>query len=116
MDATCPVCDTVVVRNALPPPHDIDVGGTTARILEELRGGRLRYVRGDVPVEDMIALAESELRYTIVSYLACERCGRTRFWGLCVRGAPIYREVDADAPSRWRWEPVPPRERWAAGP
>ena len=73
----------------------------------------MRYVRGDVPLEDMVALAESDLKYTIVSYLECEDCGSTRFWGLCIRGAPVYRVAQADAPATHPWSDVPARELWA---
>ena len=73
----------------------------------------MRYLRGDVPLEDMLALAESDMKYTIVSYLECEECGQTRFWGLCIRGAQNYKVVDPKEPSTWPWDAVPPREQWS---
>ncbi len=72
----------------------------------------MRYVKGDVPLEDMVSLAQSDMKFTIVSYLVCEECGRTWFWGLSIRGAPTYKPVAADAPARHPWSAVPPRERW----
>ena len=113
MAVPCPVCDTAVVRNDVPPPHDIDVARTTAALQDRVRDGRMSYLRGDVALEDMLALAESDMKYTIVSFLSCEACGRTRFWGLCIRGAPIYKVVEADKPSTWPWDAVPARELWA---
>jgi hypothetical protein len=66
-----------------------------------------------VPLEDMLALAESDRKYTIVSFLECDACGRTWFWGLCIRGQPILKVVEPSAPASWRWEEVPARHLWA---
>ncbi|MDF2562570.1 MAG: hypothetical protein K0R99_4016 [Microbacterium sp.] len=109
----CPVCDPALVRNGGRPPHDVDVAKTSEALRDRVRSGQMKYVRGDVPLEDMLALAESDMKYTIVSFLKCEACRRTRFWGLCIRGAPSYKIVDADQPSRWPWEAVPSRLLWA---
>lgn len=73
----------------------------------------MRVLRADVPLEDMIALAESELRYTIVCFLRCQTCHSTKFWGLYVRGRPSYRTLEDGAEKKWRREPVPPRSEWA---
>lgn len=109
---SCETCDSALVLTDGTPPHNIDVAATTDFLIERVVAGRMRYLRGDVPLEDMLDLAISDMKYTIVSYLQCEDCGRTRFWGLSIRGAPIYKAVDADAPSRWIWDVVPPREKW----
>jgi hypothetical protein len=109
----CATCDTALVRNAATPPHDVEVAKTSEALKERVENGRMRYLRGDVPLEDMLALAESDMKYTIVSFLVCEECGRTRFWGLCIRGAPSYEVVDVDAPSKWPWDAVPDRLLWA---
>ncbi|MFT4234182.1 MAG: hypothetical protein QM607_04165 [Microbacterium sp.] len=87
--ALCPVCDAAVVRRG--SRSWIDVEATNAALIDLVRRGEMRVLRGDVPLEDMIALAESELRYTVVSFLACHRCQNTKFWGLCIRGEPVYR-------------------------
>ena len=109
----CATCDTALARKAGTPPHDVDVAKTSEALKERVERGRMRWLRGDVPLEDMLALAESDMKYTIVSFLACEECGRTRFWGLCIRGAPSYKVVDEDAPSTWPWDAVPSRQLWA---
>lgn len=93
-------------------PYGATIEQTTAALAERVRSGEMRYVRGDVPLEDMLALAESDLKYTIVSFLECGACGTTWFWGLCIRGAPILKIVEASAPESWRWESVPPRQLW----
>ena len=113
MNATCDTCESALRHTAGPPPHNVDVLGTTAELADRVAEGRMRYLRGDVPLEDMIDLARSELRYTIVSFLECADCGQVKFWGLCIRGAPIYKTVDAGVPAAWKWEPVPSRETWA---
>lgn len=113
MGTDCATCDTALVRNAGTPPHDVEVAKTSEALKERVESGRMRYLRGDVPLEDMLALAESDMKYTIVSFLVCEECGRTRFWGLCIRGAPSFKVVDVDAPSKWPWDPVPDRLLWA---
>lgn len=113
MGTDCATCDTALVRTTGTPPHDVDIMKTSGALEERIASGRMRYVRGDVPLADMLALAESDLKFTIVSFLACEECGRTRFWGLCIRGAPSYKVVDEDAPSRWPWDAVPSRQLWA---
>ncbi|MFC0197458.1 hypothetical protein ACFFIR_11345 [Microbacterium arthrosphaerae] len=113
MDAACQTCEPALVRTAGRPPHDIDIVRTIDALKLRVDSGSMRYVRGDVPLEDMLALARSDLKYTIVSYLECDECGRTWFWGLCIRGAPIYESVEADAPAGHSWSAVPARERWA---
>jgi hypothetical protein len=113
MTTSCATCDTAVVHDDGKPPHDIDVTATSDALRDRVSDGRMLFLRGDVPLEDMLALAESDLKYTIVSFLACVDCGRTRFWGLCIRGAPIYRIAEPAEVSNWRWSPVPPREQWA---
>ncbi len=112
MDAPCNTCDAALVLAAVAPPQWIDVVATTDALASHVHSGRMRYLRGDVPLEQMVSLAESDRKYTIVSFLQCTECERTRFWGLCIRGAPIYRVVEADAPERWLWEPVPPASEW----
>lgn len=113
MGTDCATCDTALVYNSGTPPHDVDIVKTSAALEERVVEGRMRIVRADVPLGDMLALAESDRKFTIVSFLTCESCGRTRFWGLSIRGAPTYRVVEAGAPATWPWEAVPPRHLWA---
>lgn len=109
----CETCDTVGVASAGAIPWDIDA--TTERLQQRVSAGQMRELRHDVPLEDMIALLESELRYMIVSFLECLDCGRVLFWGLCVRGDPVLRHADLAEVERWPWRAVPPREHWARG-
>lgn len=92
--AECPTCDAALVRTGGAPPHDIDIAATTNALQERVAAGRMREVAGDVPLVDMLDLFAADTKYTIVSYLACSDCDRLLFWGLCIRGAPIFKHVD----------------------
>lgn len=91
----------------------INVEDTIQALIRLTSADKMRVLRADVPLEDMIALAESELRYTIVCFLMCQECHSTKFWGLCIRGQPSYRTFEHGAEKKWRWESVPPRSEWA---
>ncbi|TFD52933.1 hypothetical protein E3T55_05840 [Cryobacterium frigoriphilum] len=116
MSATCDTCEPAFIRTAAPPPHNVDVVGTINALASRVASGRMRYLRGDVPLMDMLDLARSELKFTIVSFMQCEDCGAVKFWGLCIRGAPIYKTVGAERPALYQWDPVPPRQSWARQP
>lgn len=110
----CPVCDEVVVRssNAARAGGPISIPDTIQALLCLIAADKMRLLRADVPLEDMLALAGSELRYTIVCFLECQRCRATKFWNLCIRGEPLYRTCEPGAEKDWPWEPVPPRSEW----
>jgi hypothetical protein len=107
----CKTCDSAGVPGIGALPWDIDA--TTEALIDRVSAGRMRELRHDVPLEDMIPLLESELKYTIVSYVECLDCGRVLFWGLCIRGNPILRHADRTEIDRRQWSAVPPRRRWA---
>ncbi|KQQ68706.1 hypothetical protein [Microbacterium sp. Leaf320] len=107
----CETCDSAGVPGIGTLPWDI--GATTEALIRRVDSGRMRELRHDVPLEDMIALLESDLKYTIVSFVECLDCGRVLFWGLCIRGNPILRHADRTEIDRRRWSEVPPRRRWA---
>lgn len=108
----CTTCDSALVRSDGEPPHDIDIAATIAALHERVVAGRMREVAGDVPLVDMVDLFASDMKYTIVSYLECSECDRLLFWGLCIRGAPIFRHVDHARLATHRWEEVPDRATW----
>ncbi|MEH1098681.1 hypothetical protein [Micromonospora sp. CPCC 205561] len=82
----------------------IDSSRTTANLLQRVALGDMVLLRADCPLERTTAIFESETRYTLRHYLGCRVCDRTILYGLCVRGLPIYRHVDADEPVTVRWE------------
>lgn len=107
----CLTCDSAGVPGVGALPWDIDA--TTANLIQRVGSGRMRELRRDVPLDDMISLLESDLKYTIVSFVECLDCGRVLFWGLCIRGDPTLRHADRSEVDRWQWSEVPPRQHWA---
>lgn len=107
----CKTCDSVGIPGVGALPWDIDA--TTGALIQRVGAGSMRELRGDVPLEDMLPLLESELKYTIVSFVECLDCRRVLFWGLCVRGNPILRHAERTEIDRRSWSAVPPRQRWA---
>jgi len=118
-DQWCEVCDGAEVRRPSTwDPHVmlLDWNATTANVMRGLEAGQMTYVRFDVPVEDMSLLAQSELKYTIMTYLRCEVCGRDRAMGLCIRGEPIFRVAQPGDAEGWPWEKVPDESLWKRTP
>lgn len=107
----CKTCDSVGVPGVRALPWDIEA--TTQALIQRVGEGGMRELRYDVALEDMLPLLESDLKYTIVSFVECLDCRRVLFWGLCIRGNPILRHADRAEIDRWPWSAVPPRQRWA---
>jgi hypothetical protein len=109
----CDVCTSVAVYRDSYGRRVIDIAPTEDRLAEKLDDGRMRVLRADVPLRDMMPLARADLKFTIVLFARCEVCGTTWFYGLCIRGQPMYKAVEAGAEDTWPWDPVPERELWA---
>ncbi|MDF2047697.1 hypothetical protein P2P98_16160 [Microbacterium sp. Kw_RZR3] len=109
----CDVCTSVAVYRDFYGRRVIDIEPTEDRLAERLDDGRMSVLRADVPLRDMMPLARSDLKFTIVLFARCEVCGTTWSYGLCIRGQPMYKPVEAGAENAWSWDPVPERERWA---
>lgn len=104
MSTSC-VCESVVVEKRYGHGESmIDPFATTDRLLARVESGEMLLLRADCPLERTNALFESDTRYTLNHYLRCQACGRTVYYGLCIRGLPIYRHVDADTPASRVWE------------
>ena len=90
-------CSTCELRVAVSSrPHDgLQPRATAQALIDRVDSKRMELLRSDVPLADMVDLAESDLKYTIASYLRCRDCDATVFWGLCIRGEPVDREVPA---------------------
>ena len=114
----CEVCDEALVQVRMPIPRqerttlEIDCDATIDALIGLVAAGKMRVLRADVPLEDMMALARSDMKYSIESYLACNECGSTKLWGLYTRGAPKYVTRTTGSENSFRWEPVPPRHLW----
>lgn len=97
------MCDGVPVHWDTDRPM-LNVSATTDRLRERVAAGDMALLRADCPLEQTVAMLEAERKYTLNHYLRCLRCGRTVFYGLCIRGEPIYRHVEWDAPVTVAWE------------
>lgn len=65
------------------------------QILIELeRKGEMDLFAGDCPLEDTDAVLNAEQHYTVCHYLRCRRCGALYFLGACIRGTPVFRQVE----------------------
>jgi hypothetical protein len=109
----CDVCTSVAAYRDSYGERVLDIRTTEDRLAERLDAGQMRVLRGDVPLRDMLALAESDLKFTIVLFAKCEVCGTTWFYGLCIRGQPTYKPTRGGAENEWPWSKVPERELWA---
>ena len=101
---TCPCCGTAAVHTNHAPPHDIDIHATCEALIKRCATGEMEVVRGDCPLEKMEDLFYTETKYTIAQFLRCHVCGKLLFWGLCVRGAPVYKVVKEAAVNNWQRE------------
>ena len=90
----CPICGPLAAQmgKAGDPHRQYD------RILRELmeleRQGRMELFAGDCPLEDTGAVLDAEQHYTVCHYVRCRRCGALYFVGACIRGRPVFRQVD----------------------
>ena len=58
------------------------------------RQGVMELFAGDCPLEDTNAVLEAEQHYTVCHYIRCRSCGALYFMGACIRGAPVFRQVE----------------------
>ena len=100
---TCICCDTVLVHHHGEPPHNVNIPATNDAIIERVSSKRMSVIKGDCPLNEMVEWLVSDKKYTIVQFLRCHECGNVIFWGLCVRGAPVYKVSDDASMQRWRW-------------
>ena len=106
----CPCCSTNVIYNNHESPHNIDIHATCEALIKRCNSGEMKVIRGDCPLEMMEDLLYTDTVYTIVQFILCNVCGRVIFWGLCIRGAPVYKEVEESEIERWQWEDI--RKYW----
>lgn len=75
----CDVCTSVAAYRMSYGERELDVRITEDRLAERLDDGRMHVLRADVPLRDMVPLAESDLKYTIALLAKCAACGTTWF-------------------------------------
>lgn len=64
------------------------------RLIELERQGDMELYAGDCPLEDTGAVLDTEKHYTVCHYMQCRRRGALYFVGACIRGAPVFRQVE----------------------
>lgn len=64
------------------------------KLMELERQGVMELFAGDCPLEDTGAVLDAERHYTVCHYMRCRGCGALYFVGACIRGAPVFRQVE----------------------
>ena len=64
------------------------------KLMELEQRGNMELFAGDCTLEETDAALASERHYTVCHYLRCRRCGALYFVGACIRGRPVFRQVD----------------------
>ena len=100
----CSCCGTAVIYNNEAASCSINITATCDELIKRCSTGEMTVIRGDCPLEMMVGLLAADTVYTIVQFLCCNVCGNTIFWGLCIRGKPIYKTAQAYEVNEWRWE------------
>lgn len=61
---------------------------------EMIRQKRLKIYAGDCIFDEALSILSMERHYTVSFYLECTSCYKVFFYGACIRGTPIYEQVD----------------------
>ena len=64
------------------------------KLMELEQRGNMELFAGDCPLEDTGAVLDAEQHYTVCHYMQCRSCGALYFVGACIRGRPVFRQVD----------------------
>jgi hypothetical protein len=91
----CPSCGQLAVQMKEASGGSYRQYDQILRKLTELeRQGEMELLAGDCPLEDTDAVLEAEQHYTVCHYMRCRSCGALYFVGACIRGAPVFRQVE----------------------
>lgn len=94
-DWICPLCGPLAARMKAAGSCSHRQYDQLLRELTELeRQGRMELFAGDCLLEDTSAVLNAEQHYTVCHYMRCRSCGALYFVGACIRGAPVFRQVD----------------------
>ncbi len=64
------------------------------KLMELERQGVMELFAGDCPLEETGAVLYAEQHYTVCHYMRCRSCGALYFVGACIRGAPVFQQVE----------------------
>lgn len=71
------------------------------KLMERERQGDMELFAGGCPLEDTDAVLGVEQHYTVCHYMRCRSCGALYFVGGCIRGAPVFRQVEDIRKENW---------------
>ena len=63
-------------------------------LMKRGRQGLIELFAGDCPLEDANTVLEAEQHFTVCHYMRCRSCGAIYFVGACIRGTPVFRQVE----------------------
>ena len=92
---TCPFCGSLAsqIKGALNASYR-QYDQILCKLMELEQQGCMELFAGDCPLEDTDAVLNAEQHYTVCHYLRCRRCGALYFVGACIRGTPVFRQVE----------------------
>ncbi|QOW61333.1 hypothetical protein [Treponema pedis] len=94
----CEYCDDIDIafKNAQTDPHKSFMS-VYELLLNKIENKQLIIYAGDCKFKDMLHIIDEELHYTVCFYLQCPACGTFYFFGVCIRGAPVYKKLKSIA-------------------
>lgn len=92
---SCPSCGSLAdcLTEANGDPYR-QYAPTLQKLMKLERQGALELFAGDCPLKNTLEVLEAERHYTVCHYLRCRCCGAVYFVGACIRGRPVYRQVE----------------------
>ena len=92
---TCPFCGSLAAQIKRSPNGSYrQYDQILCKLMELERQGCMELFAGDCPLEATDAVLNAEQHYTVCHYLRCRRCGALYFVGACIRGTPVFRQVE----------------------
>lgn len=91
----CKNCDDIdtAFKNAQENPHKSFMP-IYELLLSKIENEQLKIYAGDCKFKDMLKIIDEELHFTVCFYLQCPACGIFYFFGVCIRGAPVYKKLE----------------------
>ena len=90
----CKYCDDIDIafKNGQTDPHKSFMQ-IYELLLNKIENAQLTIYAGDCKFKDMLTIIDEEIHYTVCFYLQCPACGTFYFFGVCIRGAPVYQKL-----------------------
>jgi len=63
-------------------------------IVSKIEQNEMEIYAADCPIEKIMETVEKEEHYTICTYLKCLKCKNYYFFGICIRGEPVYKKIE----------------------